>query len=243
MNTITVEFQGICTFVSPTHLPELPVRERVVLVNASCPTYINTVTLPRHKATLTVSQNLPITLEGVQLWLTIEGGAQPPFERFLQNLPHLKSLMDGIQPLSAPSSHMVMEGHARDVACWFDISFGTLTTAITPDHAVYTTLVAASEGQFQLNAHAFPDGGKVPAELVTPMDLPSGTTLTVANLDDAAPPAKTMADFLLHYRVAEQMPAVPQVPQLCALKHVKERRAPYSPFNTIGAGCSNSAYP
>lgn len=243
MNRVIVEFHGICTHVSRQRFPELPVPHRVLLVNASGPTYLNTVHIPRHVASVTWPDGTTYAVAGVSLMLAVEAHlTEPrPLTLHLEDLPNLTELMEEIAPLSPPARHMVFNPSAEDVACYFDISFGTLSAAINDHDAAYTTLTVESEHPLVLNAAPF-GGTTLPSpQLAQPLRLTGESLMVVANVDATAV-RKTMADFLLHYRFAERMPAVPQIPQLPTLRRLP-RRPPRAKFTTIGAGCSNSNYP
>lgn len=240
MNRVTVEFFGICTFVSPERLPRLRVPQRVVLVNGT-DTEVRHLRIPSHKAVLLRPDGESILLQGVHLKLVVESPVPPPFSAHLETLPQLTALMKEIEPLSPPSHKVVLEPTASEVSCLFDITFGTLTVRSTNHQAAYTRLTAESEGTFVLEAEPLP-GGRLPDHLERRTPLAGHTVLSVANVD-VDPSKKTMLDFLLHYKTAAQMPEVPQIPQMATPQTMATQPPAQHPFHTIGSGCSNSNYP
>ncbi|HYC91658.1 MAG TPA: hypothetical protein VEO54_20740 [Thermoanaerobaculia bacterium] len=241
MNTLTVEFHGICThFFRAAHPDELRREHRVVLVKATPSTEVRTVHIGSHVASMQLNGG-QVPLDGVHLTLEmLDGAVPPPFVRdpSIFQLPMLTQLMDGLETLSPPSP-IVFGVPAGQVACYFDFSLGTLSAFVTGTNAAFARLHAQSEHDFVLKATPL-DENPLPQGLQSETRLAGDTTIVVSNTDDD-PAEKVAADFLLHYKTAARMPMVPQIPQLPTLQ-VLPLQAP-TIITTIGAGCSNSNYP
>lgn len=232
--TVTIEFHGICTFVSQDTVPRLPAPWRAVLPNAAHGADIRGIPIQAHGGSIEFmipGENLaPLALEGYRMYLT---SPVVPAEKLVMKpdffrLPDLTTLMRTIEPLGPPSPQMVLEGDPEIAAAYFDFTMGTVTAGLSA--LLAATTVLALENEVSLHIETF--AGVAVRE---PIPLPSGSIVTIYNAD-ADKTGATGADFLLHYLTAGQLPFVPQVPQSINL-----------PFHdvscTVGAGCSNSTYP
>jgi hypothetical protein len=236
MNHVTVHFIGICTHVSQSTLPDLPAKQRVVLVNARDGKDVRGMQIGRHSPVLDVAGNT-IALSGCTMRLVTahsEWRALDITETF-RALPNLTNLMDGLTTLGPPSREVVLDANDAHAVCYFDIDFGSLSACTDERGAAVATLHVESEESISLEVTGW-DGtalGTYP--------LGSDETLMVANTDEPSVPshAHPSGDFLLHYKTAASMPHTPQIPQRIALLPCSFRHR----FPTVGAGCSNSNYP
>ncbi len=241
MSPVTIQFNGICTFVSKATVPELPTPLRAVLMNASTGLNVRGIPIGSHVATVqigTLSDPGPmLALEGCLVTIALQSGSEPlTLTPSFENLPNLTKLMQPLEPLGDPSPVVVLDADPEIVAAYFDLSCGVVR-ADFPLGAATTTVVI--EGQpLVLTVAAFPNA---PPPVVETMELLPGTLVTVSNLDSAKVIGPNAADFLVHYLTAEALPLIPQVPQDCALFDMSAEGQPVSMH--VGAGCSNSTYP
>lgn len=233
MGSISITFNGICTFVTPGNGITLPagVQWRVVLLNASSGRNVNGVLIPPHAASITIQPagapaDPPIALNGCTLSITPldpAGFSDPEFDP-----PNLTNLVASVEPLSVPSSEVVTGGIADFASCYFDITSGTLSSGVNSMGAVFSTLVVSGGDNFTLTMTPF---AAAPATNLPPVTtLATGSAVTIAN--EATNEQDGLDHFLLHYLVATQLPPAPQLPPPRPV-----------PEDLVGAGCSNSQYP
>jgi len=236
MNHVTVHFIGICTHISRDTLPELPAKQRVVLVNARDGKDVRGMQVGRHTPVLNIGGSA-IALSGCTMRLVTAHPELPVLDitETFRSLPNLTSLMNSLTTLGPPSHEVVLDAKDAHAACYFDIDFGSLSACTDERGAAIATLQVESEESISLEVTGW-DG-----TAITTYPLGSVETVMVANTDEPSVQSHAHAavDFLLHYKTAASMPDTPQVPQgiglaRCSFQH---------PFPTVGAGCSNSNYP
>lgn len=231
MGTLTINFEGICTHFTQN----VPVPHRVVLVNATNGPTIDGVAIPPHQPTITIAEGGttplsigPLPLTGVTIAVQNATGSLsglPP------GLPLLSTLMAAVEPFSAPSPGHVVDGIPQWVACYFDLTAGSLST-FTNMLALAVQATVTTNGDPILTFTPFQNAAPLAAGLEPKMTLPSGSTVTISNqapMDNDYEPA---SHFLLHYLTAGVMPTVPQLPPVSPM-----------PNESASGGCSNSGYP
>jgi hypothetical protein len=241
---VTVRFIGICTHFSQATLSRvsqstsstpLP-KQRVVLVNATEGLVVHETRIPPHIPMLAFGEE-QIALPGCTVGLRTDSSASLPLEltETFDALPNLTQLMRSLPAFGEPSAEVVLDQDPKRSACYFDIDFGTLSACQDRNGAAVATLEVESPDPITLE--------------ITPWDpsipgmshpLSSGMVVWVVNIDDPGIfSTYPFVDFLLHYMTARTMPHTPQVPHAFLLP-----RCPFDhPYQTVGAGCSNSNYP
>jgi hypothetical protein len=245
-HTVTVRFIGICTHFSQATLlrvsqspssTALP-KQRVVLVNATAGLVVHETRIPPHIPRLAFGQE-QIALTGCTVRLRKETSASLPLELTLTDtfsaLPNLTALMQSLPAFGEPSAEVVLDQDPKRTACYFDIDFGTLSACLDQNGAAVATLELESPDPITLEITSWD-----PSLPGMSHPLPSGTVVSVVNVDDPRIASNyPFVDFLLHYMTARTMPHTPQVPHALLLPH-----CPFDhPYQTVGAGCSNSNYP
>jgi hypothetical protein len=245
MNNVTVHFVGICTHFSqatllrvsqsPSSTP-LP-KHRVVLVNATDGLVVHETRIPPHIPMLAFGEE-QIALSGCTVRLRTESASlplEPTFADSFYALPNLTRLMRSLQAFGDPSAEVVLDQDPKQTACYFDIDFGTLSACLDQNGAAVATLEVTSPDPIMLEVTPWD-----PPSSGTSHRLPSGTVVWVVNTDEPGIASNyPFVDFLLHYMTARTMPHTPQVPHALLLE-----RCPFDhPYQTVGAGCSNSNYP
>jgi hypothetical protein len=130
---------------------------------------------------------------------------------------------------------VVLDQDPERAACYFDIDFGTLSACQDQNGAAVATLEVTSNDPIVLEVTTWD-----PPSSVTFHPLPSGTVVWVVNIDDPGIASNyPFVDFFLHYMTARTMPHTPQVPHVFLRPHCQFDH----PYQTVGAGCSNSNYP
>jgi hypothetical protein len=237
MNSVTVHFVGICTHISQKTLPALPARQRVVLVNARHGHLVRETAITPHLPGLQIG-DVQRELNGCTMRLVTSSAGLPlSFAESFGKLPNLTELVQALTTLGEPSPAVVLDANAEHSSCYFDIDFGTLSACVDKQGAAVVTLEVESVEPISLEIATW-DGS--PPEVI---ELPNGTVVWVGNVDQPAAAVEyPLRDFLLHYLTAAKMPHAPQVPQVPPADALTQ--CPFvHPFQTVGAGCSNSNYP
>lgn len=244
---LTMNFMGICTFLSDVTVGGSIVPKRVVLLNLTGNNTVGGFTrIPQHFAKVTVNgqttdlnQFRGCTISIVQA----DGQPLPPNfvtdSTFAQNIPNLTNLVSPIETLGPPAQSVLTGNQPDLVAAYVDLNFGVLSgeqIQTAESASAQTTLTIPTsffdfEVVFPLLLQIQPFAG--PAEPMA-IALPMGSTVTINN----SAPDETLFNgqhFLLHYLVANELPLMPQLPQLPG----PQVNAPLP--GTLG--CSNSSYP
>lgn len=238
--TVTVNFQGICTFINTIPLPE-GVHQRVLLVNAKRGV-AGGIRINPHFAFMsisTVDNGAFKPLDGVRVWLEPIGVGFPPPQLALQNL---STLVELIQPLGPPMAQIANFGISEFVSCHFDIFEGSLVSQLGA--GAPTVLTVTGPAPIILNQNPFF------SDEVTPLALETDTTIQIANVDleelgllngmnMAKDPFGATRHFLLHYLAATTYPPAAQLPG--PVGPTGPTADP--PLVTGSLGCSNSTYP
>lgn len=248
---LTVSFAGVCTHLWWTKtLPSY--TKRVVLVNASQGETIDGHDIHRHVALLRVASEdivrrespaLPelvngiveIPLDGTRLRL--ENTATTDVQRdnsFLSCIPRLSMLTPG---LPAPSKEAVDDGDPARTACIFELTGGTLFGRSNDNGAALAELQASTTDVPHLSITWAATQQRID------LYLRPGASITVSNVGETEAHDDEF-DFLLHYKLAAEMPTNPQVLRdrtTCVTANGDKTWPPG--FRSVGPGCSNSAYP
>jgi hypothetical protein len=251
MGEITVYFVGICTFMQDIeeHVPG--VRRRVVLVNAREPEVINNTVIPPHIPTLRIAASdlevngVPATSNGCVLEWELHGckieiveplGELQHDETFECCIPHLKVLTPDADGVSAS---VVLAAESKEASCYFDLSAGQLSAGLVANGAAVSVLKAqTAAGSPVLRIQQFR------TENVQEFRLRSGAQIALMNTGLEGVTGDDTTDFLLHYKVVENVPdnaAIPTSPATCC--------KPLPPSYIVsgqlglGPGCSNASFP
>ena len=253
MGEITVYFVGICTFMQDIEARLPGVRRRVVLVNAREPEVINNTVIPPHIPTLRIAagdlevNGVPATsandcvlewqLHGCKIEIVAPLGELHHDETFECCIPHLKVLTpdaDGI------STSVVLSAEPEVTSCYFDLSAGQLSAGLVAQGAAVSMLKARTLGDSpMLRIQQFR------TDNVQEFRLRSGAQIALMNTGLEGIAGDDTTDFLLHYKVVENVPnnaAFPTTPATCC--------QPLPPSYIIrkgqlglGPGCSNASFP
>jgi hypothetical protein len=234
MGEITICFTGICT-----HLRNLVegIPHRVVLIHEEREVTINGVTIHSHEPFLflgrgsVVSGTLTTSPRRVSIRVMNAIGDAPSYDDdYHCAIFRLQGLTES---RLTPSRAVVIEG-ARPAGAYFDVERGAFSAASSPRGATAAVLVVQTDGNPKLSITPM-DGG--PASKV---ELTSGSAIAIRNSALAASDHHE-GDFLLHYKVFENIPPdtrFPTTPPDCpGLQPLP------IPDIELGPGCSNSDWP
>lgn len=233
--SITVRFTGICT-----HLTELASKKhRVVLVRADNGAHLNDAAIPPHIPKLRIAPEHVLSITGYP------HGLEPLGPDGLWQIRgvsfHLEGVLgDGVQrdgsfsdvprlacdsPRPAASYEVT---HNEQAACYFDLHTGTIIATHDSDYAPYNTEVTVEPGEGPtLVATCF--WNRKSAYFHLAQDAVIDFEHTGHQKGD------TDNDYLLHYRILENVPADAKVPH-------NPTRVNGHPGD-VSIGCSNSQYP
>jgi len=241
--TITVNFMGICTHV---HRPGDTAR-RVVLVGAENGARIDNHGIPPHIPRLRIDPKDIVRIEG---GIRMDGhphGLDPTAERGVWQLRGVELTLEGTldQPISVDddsfhripalsasgpldiSAEITMRGNA---ACYFVAPEGTMTAGQTLHGAWRAVLQVEPGAQPRLRAMCFWN------RELTYIYLQPTATITVEQIGESE---DSPYDFLLHYRVFNDVPEGAAVPPEELESKKRRKRGP----GDISIGCSNSRFP
>ena len=243
MGEVTIRFKGICThFRNST--TELPVQHRVVLLNASGFTVINSLRIPPHHASLVIEGNMlsrTFPLQGVSLRIDA-ARSKVKYDSFYDKIiPSLKKEMDQVETLSPPDPTLV-NGKTPwpTIAAYFDVDSGEFSACNDNGAADALLTVKTRPGSARLIATPFPNVTD-PGGLNGTIDLGEKATIVVQNSPDMELEMKdptSRRHFSLHYLLAVSPPTTPQVPS----KIDDSKKCGPIPW-LFNAGCSDSNYP
>ena len=240
MGTARIHFVGICTHLQETTTAGLGALHRAVLINASGANVVNTMRIAPHFAKIKITSpnvNTTVPLNGVALTIETAGADSVTYDdSYGKIIPSLRALMDGIETLSDPDPDLVVNGSWPAVAAYFNVRKGTFDACVDVHGAAVVGLTIVTDGDLMLTATPFLNGT---APFESPLNLGATADIVVENnSNEVAGTPLTRDHFLLHYLLARNMPAVPQIP--LSINPVRRCENPYSLFNT---GCSDSNYP
>ena len=258
MNSITVDFEGICTHVTYPY-PQVPGPHRVVLARAYDDYVEHYARLiipvsaapleevsrfaaaPQMKFEGEIAGNYYVLVRGVTLRIgnpDLEQGYRQD-QSFLCGIPRL-SVIAGCW-LGEPYPSVTSAGDTEKAWAYFNVSLGTWTAVYRYLGAAVAVLDCQTEGEPVLCADAFPS---VP-EVVTPstsLTIASGSTVTVQY---GAKDQDREDDFGIQFRVVDPNRRPPARAQWFdgspCLTPVPDQRSGLPP--SIGPGCSNSLFP
>ncbi len=253
MGEITVYFVGICTFMQDVEGKLPGVRRRVVLVNARKPQVVNQTMIQPHNPTLRIAASdlqvngvsattengciLEWELHGCKLEIVDAVGDLTHDETFECCVPHLKVLTPDA---SGVSHEVVLAGEADAASCYFDLTAGVLSAGLVAQGAAVSVLrVQTASDTPVLRVHKFR------SDDVDEFSLRNGAQIALLNIGERGLAGDDPTDFLLHYRVVENVPenaAYPMKAATCC--------RPLSPSYIlegarigVGPGCSNANFP
>jgi hypothetical protein len=250
MGNLVIQFVGICVHVDQTHFPLLQSQHRVIFL--ANPTRLNIdprnpdVFVDAHKPKLFLMLPQTIDLDCVssngagdtydlnRVSLQV-ANAKPPFatDATLGIVPHLTELGAG-----EANTGVILDGD-DPVGAYFDIDAGTLSASVTSGGAVITTLRVETFGAPILRLKCIDHGAPIDVELPEP-DPAVPVTLSIANL--AVGGEDNENDYLLDFRVCQNMPADPKPPKPAGLSTGEGELDPRIP-DDFSSACSNSNYP
>jgi hypothetical protein len=234
--TIKVQFIGICT-----HHHELgpSPQHRVVLVRADNGAYLNGNCIAPHIPKLRIDpkhvdriEGFPYGLEPMGeagLWrirgvlFELEGavGSSVVRDPSFSDVPRLQT--DSARP---NASHEVI--HREEAACYFDLTAGTIKTIDTGHDAIATEVTVETDADPALRVTCFWN------RAVSRFRLKQDAVVTIEHTGYQL--GDLDADFLLHFRILETVPADAKIPPE---KKTQRNKVP----GDISIGCSNSQYP
>jgi hypothetical protein len=252
MGEITVYFVGICTFMQDVEERLPGVRRRVVLVNARVPQVINQTKIPPHIPTLRIAASdlevngvaattengciLQWELHGCKIEIVDALGDLQHDESFECCIPHLKALTphaDGV------STSVVLGAESEETSCYFDMTGGELSAGLVASGAAVSVLKARTAGDSPiLRIQQFR------TDEVQEFRLRSGAQIALVNVGLEGTEGDDTTDFLLHYKVVENVPpnaAVPTIPAPCCRPLPRSYIMPLR--LGVGPGCSNASFP
>lgn len=252
MGEISVYFVGICTFMQDIEKEISGVRRRVVLVNARAPEVINQTTIPPHIPTLRIAASdlevngVPATTEnGCVLQWELHGckieiadalGDLKHDETFECCIPQLKILTPSADGISVP---VVLAAEPERSSCYFDLTAGQLSAGLLAGGAAVAVLKARTVSDTPILRIQ-----KFRTEDVQEFRLRSGAQIALMNVGLEGMAGDDPADFLLHYKVLENVPdnaAIPTASAPCCQPLPPSYIV--SPQLGLSPGCSNASFP
>lgn len=252
MGEISVYFVGICTFMQDIEEKIPGARRRVVLVNARVPAVINETVIPPHIPTLRIAagdlevNGVPATTEngcvlqwelhGCKIEIVDAVGELEHDESFECCVPHLKVLTPGADGISTP---VVLGAESAETSCYFDLTAGQLSAGLVAEGAavsVLKTQTASENPVLRIQRFRSDD--------VQEFRLRSGAQVALMNVGLEGMAGDDPTDFLLHYKVVENVPgdaAVPTQSAPCCRPLPKNYIVPLR--LGISPGCSNASFP
>ncbi|HEV7766127.1 MAG TPA: hypothetical protein VGQ76_14075 [Thermoanaerobaculia bacterium] len=253
MGEITVYFVGICTFMEDIEKSIPGVRRRVVLVNAREPEIINQTMIPPHIPTLRIAASdlevngvsattengcvLQWELNGCKIEIVDAEGELKHDASFECCVPHLKILTpdaDGV------STDVVLAGKSEVTSCYFDLTAGHLSAGLIANGAAVSVLrTQTATDSPVLRIQQFR------TQNVQEFRLRSGAQIALMNVGDEGLAGDDTTDFLLHYKVVENVPenaAIPTSAAPCCRPLGSSYILPTGQIG-LGPGCSNSSFP
>lgn len=253
MGEITVYFVGICTFMEDIEKSLPGVRRRVVLVNAREPEVINKTMIPPHIPTLRIAASdlevngvsattengcvLQWQLHGCKIEIVDTKGDLQHDATFECCVPHLKVLTPDADGVSVD---VVLAGEPDKSSCYFDLTAGRLSAGIIANGAAVSMLKVETETDAPvLRIQQFR------SENVQEFRLRSGAQIALMNTGLEGEAGDDTTDFLLHYKVVENVPenaAIPLAPAPCCRPLPSSYILPSGQVG-LGPGCSNASFP
>jgi hypothetical protein len=256
MGQLDVRFHGICTHFYDMNASGPPLH-RVILLRCDDPG------VAPHRPLLSVPKDATVTrtgdaacecveevhvlgggrhfrLNGVHLTMVAAQGKLRRGELWGCGVPKLTQLYPGLGPVARGK---VKQEPPVDVAAWFDVTAGTLEPYVSLKGAVAVRLLADfAEERIRIEARCWncPD-------VTWTFEVAGGSRVQLSN--DCGTEGD-VADFLLHYRIAENPPTDAPV-----LDHLPSCLPPGPPpwadrppgwdpsLHNASLGCSNSDYP
>jgi hypothetical protein len=256
---VVIKFEGICVNFSRVSFPFLPAAHRIVLINATTITDVWKNPIDSHVAGFSTGSDpsgLPwgdpageIRLKGATVQIanpiTTELQTGVTYDASYKNIPSLTTLT----PEATPVSLAVLLGENPElVACYFDVDFGTISSACSPLGATMTVVTILTDGApyYQMK----PFGSRLSSSRQSiPEVTPATNTMFFWNEEQSFAGASPN-DFLLSYLVVNPPPALsPNLPAMaCIGPSTPNRKSSLAGKSGVGAelvdlGCSNSAFP
>ncbi|MBV9494469.1 MAG: hypothetical protein JOZ54_09500 [Acidobacteria bacterium] len=251
MGEISIYFVGICTFMQDfeDHVPG--VRRRVVLVNARRPQVINKTMIPPHIPTLRIAASdlevngVPATssngcvlqweLHGCKIEIADAVGELQHDKSFECCIPHLKVLTPNAEGIA---KSVVLGAESAEASCYFDLTAGELSAGIYANGAAVAVLKVQTQNDSPvLRVKPFR------TDDAQEFRLRAGAQIAIMNTGDADALGDDPNDFLLHYKVVENIPQdanIPSGPAPCCGSLPKSY---ILPSIGLGPGCSNANFP
>jgi hypothetical protein len=263
IQTVVIQFEGICVNFKRSDFPFLPAAHRIVLINASTITNVWGNTIDPHLAGFSTGPNpdptnplpvdeLPLTGAIVQIANPVTTGTQTgvTYDSTYQAIPSLTQLTPGATPVSLA----VLVGQNPELAaCYFDVDFGTISSQLSKvGGATMTVVTIQTNGAPQYQMTPFATGLSSPP-LLTAEFLPATNNMSFWNEEQSIAGARNN-DFLLSYLVVSPPPASPNLPTSTGSGSTPNRKSRMLNAAAVSGqvglqdfltdfGCSNSTYP
>jgi len=247
IQTVVIQFEGICVNFRRSDFPFLPAAHRIVLINASMITNVWGNSIAPHLAGFTLNSLDPDTpttaLSGAMVQITNPLQTGLVYDTTYNAIPSLTLLTLG---LNGPSL-AVLTGHNPDLtSCYFDINHGTISSAPSLG-ATMTVVTIQTLGPPMFQVTPFPTGlSSTPSPVLQPEAATnqmffSNEEVNIADASDF--------DFLLSYLVVNLPPVgTPTLPPTSTGTPSPNRKSAMAAklhmqqdFSDVG--CSNSTYP
>jgi hypothetical protein len=261
VQSVVIKFEGICVNFSRLNFPLLPTAHRIVLINATTITDVWGNLIDPHMAGFSTGSDttgLPsgdpageIPLQGatVKIAKPITTGSQTgvTYDASYKDIPSLTTLTPGATPVSLA---VLFGQNPALVACYFDVDFGTISSACSPLGATMTVVTILTDGPPQYQIEPFVtalSSLSSPSPLKAAL-LPATNSMFFWNEEQSFAGA-SKNDFLLSYLVVDPPPVSPTIPTIACIGPATPNRKSTLAGKSgvegmlVDLGCSNSAYP
>jgi hypothetical protein len=259
IESVVIQFEGICVNFSRLSFPLLPTAHRIVLINASEITEVWKNPIEKHHAGFStdLDPNKPMfPLNGAVVQIVNPITTAPlqsgvTYDPSYKNIPSLTTLTPDLSPVSLA----VLVGHNPALtACYFDVDYGTISSVKSTYGAWMTQVTILTDGAPMYLVTPF--SSKLSSPPLPLLDSPQFATNSMYfwNEEDSPAGAKNV-DFMLSYLVLSAPPinppnlpppsgwgsAVNRKTTVLGAPAASEREGLQLEYTDVG--CSNSAFP